>query len=178
MPTISMFYGVLVSMYFMDTSEHHMPHIHVYYQDFEAVFAIPSAEQLADALLWLRTAVRVTVRLGSFSARTFGELERHAKGIAWASIVPKGGAVHFRVTSKKSKLYHEDGIAERLERALTDRRPLVVRELAHLARVALAHPSEQRRASIALHVAPVLVREFVCSPQSFLLGGLPVCVQQ
>jgi hypothetical protein len=47
MPTISMFYGVLVSMYFMDTSEHHMPHIHVYYQDFEAVFAIPSAEQLA-----------------------------------------------------------------------------------------------------------------------------------
>ncbi|MDX2261342.1 MAG: hypothetical protein SFU84_06550 [Gemmatimonadales bacterium] len=77
-----------------------------------------SAEQLADALLWLRTAVRVTVRLGSFSARTFGELERHAKGIAWAAIVPKGGAVHFRVTSKKSKLYHEDGIAERLERAV------------------------------------------------------------
>lgn len=77
-----------------------------------------SAEQLADALLWLRTAVRVTVRLGSFSARTFGELERHAKGIAWASVVPKGGAVHFRVTSKKSKLYHEDGIAERLERSV------------------------------------------------------------
>lgn len=42
-----MFYGVLVSMYFMDTSEHHMPHIRVFYQDFEAVFAIPSAELLA-----------------------------------------------------------------------------------------------------------------------------------
>jgi putative N6-adenine-specific DNA methylase len=77
-----------------------------------------SAGQLADALLWLRTAVRVTVRLGSFSARTFGELERHAKGIDWASVIPQGGAVHFRVTSKKSKLYHEDGIAERLERSV------------------------------------------------------------
>lgn len=27
-----MFYGILVSMYFMDTSEHHAPHIHVFYQ--------------------------------------------------------------------------------------------------------------------------------------------------
>jgi putative N6-adenine-specific DNA methylase len=29
-----------------------------------------------------------------------------------------GAAVHFRITSKKSRLYHEDGIAERLERAV------------------------------------------------------------
>jgi putative N6-adenine-specific DNA methylase len=72
--------------------------------------------ELADALLWLRTAVRVTVRLGSFTARTFAELERHGKGIDWASVIPPGAAVHFRVTSKKSKLYHEDGIAERLEK--------------------------------------------------------------
>jgi hypothetical protein len=47
MPTISMFYGILVSMYFMDTKEHHLPHIHVYYQDFEAVFAIEGAQMLA-----------------------------------------------------------------------------------------------------------------------------------
>jgi len=47
MPTISMFYGILVSMYFMDTGEHHTPHIHVFYQDFEAVFSIPEGTLLA-----------------------------------------------------------------------------------------------------------------------------------
>ncbi|MBK7593680.1 MAG: hypothetical protein IPJ11_00200 [Gemmatimonadetes bacterium] len=77
-----------------------------------------TAGQLADALLWLRTAVRVTVRLASFTAKSFAELERHGKGVDWASVIPPGTAVHFRVTSKKSKLYHEDGIAERLERSL------------------------------------------------------------
>jgi hypothetical protein len=28
MPTISMFYGILVSMYALDTDRHHSPHIH------------------------------------------------------------------------------------------------------------------------------------------------------
>ncbi len=49
MPTISMFYGILVSMYFMDTAEHHLPHIHVFYQDAEAVFSIPDGELLAGS---------------------------------------------------------------------------------------------------------------------------------
>jgi putative N6-adenine-specific DNA methylase len=74
--------------------------------------------QLADALLWLRTANRVVVRLATFHARSFAELERHAARVAWGDVVVAGGAVHFRVTSKKSRLYHEDGIAERLERGV------------------------------------------------------------
>ena len=73
---------------------------------------------LATALLWLRTAHRVTVRLATFRARGFAELERHADAVDWTGILVKGAAVHFRVTSKKSRLYHEDGIAERLERAV------------------------------------------------------------
>jgi len=73
--------------------------------------------QLADALLGLRTANRVTVRMATFGARTFGELERHAAKVAWSDAIAPGVAVHFRVTSKKSKLYHDGGIAERLERA-------------------------------------------------------------
>ena len=50
MPTISMFYGILVSMYFMDTKEHKTPHIHVSYQDFDAVYSILNAELLAGDL--------------------------------------------------------------------------------------------------------------------------------
>lgn len=47
MPTISMFYGLLVSMYFMDTVEHKSPHIHIWYQGERAVFGIPEGELLA-----------------------------------------------------------------------------------------------------------------------------------
>jgi hypothetical protein len=42
MPTISMFYGILVSMYVLDTQKHHLPHIHVRYAEFKAVIEIPS----------------------------------------------------------------------------------------------------------------------------------------
>lgn len=40
MPTISMFYGILVLMFYRDNRRHHLPHIHVRYQDAEAVIAI------------------------------------------------------------------------------------------------------------------------------------------
>ena len=72
--------------------------------------------QLADALLWSRTANRITVRLAVFHARTFAELERAAAKVPWADVIALGDSVHFRVTSKKSKLYHDGGIAERLEK--------------------------------------------------------------
>lgn len=39
MPTISMFYGILVLMFYRDNRRHHLPHIHVRYQGDEA--AIP-----------------------------------------------------------------------------------------------------------------------------------------
>jgi len=44
MPAISMFYGIIVSMYFFDNNRHHRPHIHVKHQDQEAVFGIPDGE--------------------------------------------------------------------------------------------------------------------------------------
>ncbi|HEX73248.1 MAG TPA: DUF4160 domain-containing protein [Candidatus Hydrogenedentes bacterium] len=46
MPVISMFYGVIVSLYFVDNKRHHMPHIHVRYQDEEAVVSIPEGNLL------------------------------------------------------------------------------------------------------------------------------------
>lgn len=38
MPTISMFYGILIRFYFQDNDRHKMPHFHAYYGDYEAVF--------------------------------------------------------------------------------------------------------------------------------------------
>lgn len=50
MPTISMFYGILVLMYYRDTYQHHLPHIHVRYQGSKAVFDIANGEVLDGAL--------------------------------------------------------------------------------------------------------------------------------
>jgi hypothetical protein len=50
MPVISMFYGIIVSLYFQDSKRHHRPHIHVKYQDDEAVIAIPDGELLEGSL--------------------------------------------------------------------------------------------------------------------------------
>ena len=71
---------------------------------------------LANAAL--RIASRVLVRLASFEARSFAELERHARKVEWSRVVRPGDAVRFRVTCKKSKLYHSDAVAQRLADAL------------------------------------------------------------
>jgi len=47
MPTISMFYGILVKMFFYDTDKHNTPHIHVEYQGDNAVYAIDDGKLLA-----------------------------------------------------------------------------------------------------------------------------------
>ena len=50
MAVISMFYGIIISLYFFDMRQHHLPHIHVKYQDQEAVLAIASGEVLEGEL--------------------------------------------------------------------------------------------------------------------------------
>ncbi len=46
MPTISMFYGIIVRMLFMDMQQHHLPHLHVEYQGQQAVISIPEGNLL------------------------------------------------------------------------------------------------------------------------------------
>jgi hypothetical protein len=41
MPTISMFYGIIVRMYALDNKQHHLPHVHVEYAGIEAVYELP-----------------------------------------------------------------------------------------------------------------------------------------
>ncbi|RJQ44439.1 MAG: DUF4160 domain-containing protein [Nitrospiraceae bacterium] len=47
MPTISMFFGILVSMFYGDNEQHHTPHIHVRYQGRKASIAIDDGSVLA-----------------------------------------------------------------------------------------------------------------------------------
>jgi hypothetical protein len=46
MPSISMFFGIVIYMYFKDNRQHNKPHIHARYQGNEAVFTIPDGELL------------------------------------------------------------------------------------------------------------------------------------
>lgn len=81
--------------------------------------------QLYAANLHLSVASRVAVRLGKFHASEFWELEKRAERLAWHAWLPKGSTIGFRVTSRKSKLYHNDAIAERLGTLVAGRVPEV-----------------------------------------------------
>ncbi len=50
MPTISMFYGIIIRMYYFDNQQHNMPHIHVHYQNDSAIVEIPSGKFLEGKL--------------------------------------------------------------------------------------------------------------------------------
>jgi shikimate kinase len=50
MPVISMFYGVIVMMYYFDNRQHQLPHIHVKYAEEEAVVEIPGGEVIEGTL--------------------------------------------------------------------------------------------------------------------------------
>lgn len=46
MPTISMFYGIIIYMYFFDNKKHQAPHIHANYAEYDAVISIPEGDVL------------------------------------------------------------------------------------------------------------------------------------
>jgi len=47
-PTISMFYGIIVTMHWEAGEPRYLPHIHARCQDDEAVFSIPEGKMLAS----------------------------------------------------------------------------------------------------------------------------------
>lgn len=79
-------------------------------------------EALYRANLYLRTTSRVLARVGTFFyATTFSDLREKASRLPWERFLTPGQPVDLRVTCHKSRLYHSDGVAERLLGALYDR---------------------------------------------------------
>ena len=50
MPILSMFYGIVVYMYFYDTHKHNTPHFHVEYAEHSAVFSIITGDVIEGDL--------------------------------------------------------------------------------------------------------------------------------
>jgi putative N6-adenine-specific DNA methylase len=87
-----------------------------------------TTRQLYVANVWSRVASRILVRLGAFTARTFAELERQAEALDWPEYLAGNVPVGFRVTARKSALYHTGAVAERLA-AMLGRTPLRASEV-------------------------------------------------
>ena len=58
---------------------------------------------LYAANLQLRSVSRVIVRIATFRASSFHQLERHAKRVPWRACLGAGTAAWFRITSRKSR---------------------------------------------------------------------------
>jgi putative N6-adenine-specific DNA methylase len=76
---------------------------------------------VARANLWLRTASRILIRAAEFKAKAFFELELAAKKIEWQRWLAPTSSAEFRVTCRKSKLYHSDAVAQRFQEAVSKR---------------------------------------------------------
>ncbi len=69
-------------------------------------------EELYRANLWLRSATRVLVRLGTFGCKDFPELYRKALRLPWGRFIKPGTGMQVKATSRGSRLMHTGRIAE------------------------------------------------------------------
>jgi putative N6-adenine-specific DNA methylase len=77
--------------------------------------------QLYATNLWSRCAHRILVRLASFDAEGFADLERHARKVPWEQVLSPGHRAVFRVSTRGARLRHTTAIAERLSDVISDR---------------------------------------------------------
>jgi putative N6-adenine-specific DNA methylase len=90
----------------------------------EEVGGVEFRGSLADlylANLYLRTASRILLHLGSFYADTFSDLGRRARRLSWEAYLKPGRPVALRVTCYKSRLFHSGGVTERIVESLGSR---------------------------------------------------------
>jgi putative N6-adenine-specific DNA methylase len=77
-----------------------------------------TTRELYAANVWCRTATRVLVRVARFRARDFTQLQNGVASVDWDDWLPADRAVHLRVSSTRSRLYHTGAIEERVRRVL------------------------------------------------------------
>ncbi|MBQ9764739.1 MAG: class I SAM-dependent RNA methyltransferase [Lachnospiraceae bacterium] len=80
------------------------------------------AEAICRANIFLRTAERVLLKVGSFKAYTFEELFQGTKDIRWEDYIPKDGKFWVaKATSVKSKLFSPSDIQSIMKKAMVER---------------------------------------------------------
>ncbi|KNG94255.1 THUMP domain-containing class I SAM-dependent RNA methyltransferase [Pseudaestuariivita atlantica] len=72
------------------------------------------------ANLWSRGAVRVLVRVGAFKAHHLNQLGPETRATDWASLIAPGTPFRVEAVCRKSRLYHEGAVAERVTAAIAE----------------------------------------------------------
>ena len=79
-------------------------------------------EAICRANIFLRTAERVLVKVGSFKAETFEELFERTKALPWEKYIPKDGKFWVaKAASIKSKLFSTSDIQSIMKKAMVNR---------------------------------------------------------
>jgi putative N6-adenine-specific DNA methylase len=73
------------------------------------------------ANLKLRTANRILMRLATFTASNFRQLEKKLSDFPWELYLHKNAVIEPNVTSRHSRLIHTDAIAQRFKNSLKNR---------------------------------------------------------
>lgn len=80
------------------------------------------AEALVRANIFIRTAERIMLKVGSFQAVTFDELFEGTKALPWEEMIPKDGKFWVtKATTNKSKLFSGSDIQSIVKKAIVDR---------------------------------------------------------
>lgn len=83
---------------------------------------IGDAEAICRANVFLRTAERVLLKVGSFRAGTFDELFERTKALPWEKYIPKDGKFWVaKAASVKSKLFSPSDIQSIMKKAIVSR---------------------------------------------------------
>lgn len=78
-------------------------------------------EALAKANIFIRTAERIMLKVGSFEARTFDELFEGTKALPWEEFIPADGKFWVtKATTNKSKLFSSSDIQSIVKKAIVD----------------------------------------------------------
>ena len=79
-------------------------------------------EAVCRANVFLRTAERILLKAGSFTALTFDELFENTKAIAWEEFIPADGKVWVsKASSIKSRLFSSTDIQSIMKKAIVER---------------------------------------------------------
>ena len=79
------------------------------------------AKLLADCLLWLRTAERVFLQIGSFPAHSFDELFEGTRALPWKSYLPQNAAIHVNGKSARSQLFSVSDCQSIVKKAIVEK---------------------------------------------------------
>lgn len=83
---------------------------------------VGDAEAICRANIFLRTAERVLLKVGSFKAYSFEELFEKTKALSWENYIPKDGKFWVtKATSVKSKLFSPSDIQSIMKKAMVER---------------------------------------------------------